>query len=168
MAVSIIRDISDMERLFKDSKIFSISLDILDDPFVIFDKEMNISRWSKGAETKFGFKEADIIGNDMRRLIPKDKLNESQKLIDMITKGNVIKDYETVRIDKEGNLVNVLMSASPIYDDNNLFFGVVAMYKDITDRKLIEKDLREKCEQLELLKQKAEEANKAKSIFWLI
>ncbi|OVE68967.1 hybrid sensor histidine kinase/response regulator [Clostridium diolis] len=165
VAVSIIRDISDMERLFKDSKIFSISLDILDDPFVIFDKEMNISRWSKGAETKFGFKEADIIGNDMRRLIPKDKLNESQKLIDMITKGNVIKDYETVRIDKEGNLVNVLMSASPIYDDNNLFFGVVAMYKDITDRKLIEKDLREKCEQLELLKQKAEEANKAKSFF---
>lgn len=48
MAVSIIRDISDMEELFKDSKIFSISLDILDDPFVVFDKDMNISRWSKG------------------------------------------------------------------------------------------------------------------------
>ncbi|MFL0166000.1 PAS domain-containing hybrid sensor histidine kinase/response regulator [Candidatus Clostridium helianthi] len=165
MAVSIIRDISDMEELFKDSKIFSISLDILDDPFVVFDKDMNISRWSKGAEIKFGFKEAEIIGNGMRQLIPKDKLSEPQKLIDMVNKGKVIKDYETVRLDKDGNLVNVLMSASPIYDDNNLFSGVVATYKDITDRKIIEKDLREKCEQLELLKQKAEEANKAKSIF---
>ncbi|MVX67209.1 PAS domain S-box protein [Clostridium chromiireducens] len=45
MVVSIIRDISDMEKLYKDARIFSISLDIIDDPFIIFNKDMDISYW---------------------------------------------------------------------------------------------------------------------------
>lgn len=165
MVVSIIRDISDMEEVYKDAKVFSISLDILDDPFIIFNKEMNISQWSKGAEIKFGFKKEEIIGKNMSELLPEDKLEESQRLIYMVTQGEIIKDYETVRLAKHGKVVNLLLSASPIYDDDGVFSGVAAIYKDITDKKFIEKKLYEKCEQLELLKQEAEDASKAKSIF---
>jgi PAS domain S-box-containing protein len=165
MAVSIIRDISCIEEVYEDAKIFSMSLDILDDAFITFTKEMNISHWSKGAEIKFGFKAEEVIGKNMCELLPKDKLVESKRLINMVSNGNIIKNCETVRLDKHGNALCLLVSASPIYDADGIFSGVVAIYKDITDRKLIEKELQEKCEQLELLKQKAEDANKAKSIF---
>lgn len=165
MVVSIIRDISDMEEMYKDAKMFSISLDILDDPFIVFNEEINIYQWSKGAEIKFGFKKEEIIGKNIKELLPKDKFEESQRLISMTTQGKVIKDYETVRLDKCGKAVNLLVSASPIYDEDGVFSGVAAIYKDITDKKIIEKKLYEKCEQLQLLKQKAEDVNKAKSIF---
>lgn len=165
MVISIIRDISDIEEVYKDAGIFSISLDILDDPFIIFTKEMNISHWSKGAETKFGFKKDEIIGKNMSELLPEDILDESQMIVDMLSNGKIIKDYETTKLDKHGKKINLLVSASPIYDVDGMFSGIAAIYKDITDRKIIEKKLQEKCEQLELLKQKAEDANKAKSIF---
>ncbi|EKQ57186.1 MULTISPECIES: PAS domain-containing hybrid sensor histidine kinase/response regulator [unclassified Clostridium] len=165
MVVSIIRDISEIEEEYKNAKLFSMSLDILDDPFVIFTKEMNISNWSKGAEAKFGFKKEEVIGKNMSELLPNNILDESKSIVRMLSKGEIVKDYETVRLDKNGEILNVLVSASPIYDGDGGFSGVLAIYKDITDRKLIEKKLQEKCEQLELLKQKAEAANKAKSIF---
>ena len=165
MVVSIIRDISDIEEVDKNAKIFSMSLDILDDPFIVFTKEMNISNWSKGAEAKFGFKKEDVVGKNMNELLPSDILDESKRIVNMLSNGEIVKDYETVRLDKLGNVVNLLISASPIYDDDGIFSGVVAIYKDITDRKIIDKKLQEKCKQLEVLKQKAEEANKAKSIF---
>jgi len=165
MVMSIIRDISDMEQVYKDARIFSISLDIIDDPFIIFSKDMDISYWSKGAETKFGFKKEDVIGKNMNQLLSNDILEKSRKLIDMISQGKIVKDYETVRLAKDGTILNLLISASPIYDENGAFSGITAIYRDITDKKLIEKKLIEKCEQLELLKEKAEYANKAKSIF---
>lgn len=165
IVVSIIRDISDIEEVYKNAKIFSMSLDILDDPFIIFTKEMNISNWSKGAEAKFGFKKEEVLGKNMSELAPSDLLDESKIILNMLSNGEIVKDYETIRLDKHGNVVNLLVSASPIYNDDGIFSGVVAIYKDITDRKIIEQKLQEKCKQLELLKQKAEDANKAKSIF---
>ncbi|MFW2490150.1 PAS domain S-box protein [Clostridium chromiireducens] len=165
MVVSIIRDISDMEKVYKDARIFSISLDIIDDPFIIFNKDIDISYWSKGAETTFGFKKEEVIGKNMSQLLSEEILEESRKLIDMLSQGKIVKDYETVRFAKDGTIVNLSISASPIYDENGAFSGVTAIYRDITDRKLIEKKLVEKCEQLELLKERAEYANKAKSIF---
>jgi len=165
MVVSIIRDISDIEEVYKNAKIFSKSLDILDDPFIVFTKEMNISNWSKSAEVKFGFKKEEVLGKNMSELLPAAILDESKGIVNMLSNGEIVKDYETIRLDKYGNVLNLLVSASPIYDDDDIFSGVVAIYKDITDRKIIEQKLQEKCKQLELLKQKAEDANKAKSIF---
>jgi len=165
MVVSIIRDISDVEEAYEDAKIFSISLDILDDPFIIFNKEMKVSHWSNGAEIKFGFEKEEVMGKNMSELRPKDILNELQMLKNMINSGKVVKNYETIRLDKYGNAVNLLISASPIYDEDGIFSGIVSIYKDISDRKLIEQELQEKYKQLKLLKQKAENANKAKSLF---
>lgn len=164
-----IDSLANEQKFFKGKKFventLEISLDILDDSFIVFDEGMNISQWSKGAEIKFGFKKEEIIGKNMKELLPKDRLEESQRLIDMLTQDKVIKDYETVRLAKHGKEINLLISASPIYDEDGIFSGVAAIYKDITDRKFIEKKLYEKCEQLQLLKQEAEDANKAKSIF---
>ena len=143
MVVSIIKDISDIEEISKVARMFSTSLDIIDDPFIIFTKEMNISHWSNGAEIKFGFKKEEIIGKNMSELLPKDILDESQMIVDMLSNGNIIKDYETIRLDKHGKIVNLLISASPIYDIDGIFSGVVAIYKDISEKKELIKKLRD-------------------------
>lgn len=165
MVVSIIRDISDIEEVYNELNIFSVSLDIIDDPFIVFTKDMCISRWSNGAEKKFGYKKEEVIGKNMNELLPKDMLKESQNIINRLSNGEIIKNYETVRFDKQGKKIDLLISASPIYDVDSIFVGVVAIYKDITEKKEIERSLQEKCEQLEMLRQKAEKANKAKSNF---
>lgn len=151
MVISIIRDISDIEQVYKDGRIFSISFDIIDDPCIIFDKDMNIFQWSKGAERKFGFKKEEIQGKNINQLVPVDKLEESSKLVDKLIQGKIIKNYGTVRLTKDGTIVELLISASPIYDENVSFSGIAAIYKDITDKKMIENKIREKYEQIEML-----------------
>ncbi len=165
VAISIVRDITDMERICKDAHMFSISLDILDDAFVVFNGKRNILNWSKGAEKKFGFTKEEIIGENINVIIPENKLKEPEMLLDKIKGGIIIKDFETVRVNRLGEEISVSISASPIYEADGLFSGYIAIYKDISDRILIEYELKNKCKQLELLKQEADEANKAKSIF---
>lgn len=151
MVISIIRDISDIEQVYKDARIFSISFDIIDDPCIIYDKNMNIFQWSKGAERKFGFKKEEILGKNINQLVPIDRMEESSKLVNKLISGKIIRDYGTVRLAKYGNEVELLISASPIYDENVSFSGVAAIYKDITNKKMIENKPMEKYEQLEIV-----------------
>jgi PAS domain S-box-containing protein len=141
--VSIVRDLTDIEEIFNDATVFSVSLDIFDEPFIVFTKDMNISHWSIGAEEKFGFKREEIIGKNLDELVPKDKLDESERLFNMVKSGNVIKNFETIRLDKYGNILEVLVSISSVFDMDGMFSGVVAIYKDISEKKELIKKLRE-------------------------
>jgi PAS domain S-box-containing protein len=119
--ISIIRDVTYIEKISKDATMFITSLDIFDDPFIVFTKENNISHWSRGAERKFGYKEEEIFGKNIYKLIPKDRSDEFQKLLSSVKEGGIIENYETIRLDRNGEEINVLISASPIYDDDGIY-----------------------------------------------
>ncbi len=120
---------------------FSTALDILDDAMIGLTKDFKIFLWSKGAEKKLGYKKEEIVGKSVQVLIPKDKMSEFENQIHMVQTGNTIESYETLRIHKNGKLVDVSASLAPVYDSDGVFSGAIGIYKDISEKKELSRRL---------------------------
>ena len=75
-----------------------------------------ISSWNKGAEQIYGYSSKKILGKNASILAPDNLKDETKKLIDRIKQGIKIKNYETSRLRKDGTLINVSITLSPIFD----------------------------------------------------
>ncbi|ABR48230.1 PAS/PAC sensor hybrid histidine kinase [Alkaliphilus metalliredigens QYMF] len=140
--VSIIRDISHIDKIAKDAEMFSVSLDILDDAIVTFTKDLKVSLWSKAAEEKLGYTKEEIVGQNIKILVPNEKIKEFENEIFEVRKGNVVERLETIRLHKNGNAIDVSISVSPFYDPDGVLIGVLGVYKDISQRKELAKQLK--------------------------
>lgn len=129
-----LKNFSSKEKINKHDKMPSISLDVFDDAIVGLTKNFEIYLWSKGAQEKFGYTEEEIIGENISILIPENRKNEMLAQIDVVKKGAVVKDFETVRVSKEGRSIQVAISVSPVYDSDEKFIGAIVIYKDISKK----------------------------------
>ena len=127
----------------ESEKLFSISLDVFEDAIIGLTKDFKIYLWSKGAKEKFGYTEEEIMGKNISILIPEDKKHEMKNHADTLKRGQVIKNFQTARVSKEGKNVEVSISASPVFDSDRKFIGAIAIYKDISDKIMLEKKLAE-------------------------
>lgn len=103
----------------------------------IISKDLNgiISSWNNGAERTFGYTADDAVGQSILMLIPDDRLDEEPKILDCIRSGNSINHYETVRRRKNGQLIDISLSVSPIKDEAGVIVGASKIARDITERK---------------------------------
>ncbi len=101
-----------------------------------------ITNWNRGAENIFGYSAEEILGQSILVLIPSDLLNKEKDLLASILQGNSIKHYETIRLCKAGNKINVSITASPIRDKNGQIIAISNIAHDITSRKVNESNLR--------------------------
>lgn len=85
----------------------------------LISKSLNgiITGWSKGAEKIFGYNENEIIGEHICSLFPVDRLHEELMIIEKVKKGLVVKDFETVRLRKDGSSIPVSITVTPIKND---------------------------------------------------
>ncbi|MHB8130841.1 MAG: PAS domain S-box protein [Mobilitalea sp.] len=143
VAVSIIRDITDIVKLSKDALMFNETMEIFDDAIVELTKDCEISLWSKGAEEKFGYQKDEVIGKSINILVPKDRYSELENKIDTIKVGNVIDRLETIRLHKNGSNVDVSISLAPLFDCKGAFNGAIGIYKDISEKIKLTKRLQE-------------------------
>jgi PAS domain S-box-containing protein len=109
-----------------------------------------ITSWNEGAERLFGYTADEIIGEPIRRLIPADRLQEEEKILAAITRGEYIDHYDTVRIAKDGRLIDVSITVSPIRGLGGRITGASKIAHDITARKRMEARLAEREGQLAL------------------
>ena len=102
----------------------------------ILSKDLNgiITSWNIGAEQIFGYKAAEIVGQSILKLIPPDRQSEEGFILEKIRKGERIKHYDTVRRRKDGTLVDVSLTVSPILVDGQIV-GASKIARDITARK---------------------------------
>lgn len=148
--ISVSKDSYCLFERFKNNKIASKYLEIMDEAIIVFTKELNIYLWSKSAEKKFGYTMDEIYGKNLKILIPEDKFDEFEHKIEIIQQGNIIEGYETKRIDKNGNPINVSVSASPLYNCRDQYIGALGIYKDISEKLDLENKLTETEERLRL------------------
>lgn len=141
--ISIVRDMSEMDKIVSNSIMFSTSLDIFEDAILGLTKDFRVSLWSEGAEKKLGYKRDEIVGKSAKILVPANKISEYENQIRMLKNGNIIKNVETQRIHKSGKLIDISLSTSPLYDSDGAFNGAVGIYKDISETKELAKKLRE-------------------------
>jgi len=110
-----------------------------------------ITTWNKGAENVYGYKAEDIIGKSMNLVIPKELQQETRDLLVKISKGERISHFETKRLKKDGKIINIFLTLSPIINEDNIIVGASAIARDVTEKKHTEEILMEKLKDLERL-----------------
>jgi len=124
-----------------------------------------ITSWNRGAERMFGYAASEVIGQPVTILIPDDHIDEESAIIAKLRAGERIEHYETVRLRKDGTLVDISLTVSPIRDANNKVIGASKIARDISQRKEAEKSLREQSEANKRLYTEAQESARLKEEF---
>ncbi|HVY69016.1 MAG TPA: PAS domain S-box protein, partial [Verrucomicrobiae bacterium] len=94
-----------------------------------------VTSWNKGAERIFGYAAEEMVGSSITRLIPADRLHEEPEIIERIRRGEVVESFDTKRLAKDGRLIDVAVTVSPIKDASGTVIGVSKTARDITKQK---------------------------------
>jgi PAS domain S-box-containing protein len=112
-----------------------------DDAIIGKDLNSMITSWNKGAENIFGYTAEEMVGRSIMRLIPVDRQEEENQILGKIKRGESVRHFETLRQTKDGKLIDVSITASPIKDATGKTVGVSKVAREITDRKRAEQRL---------------------------
>ena len=112
-----------------------------------------ITSWNPGAEKLFGYSEAEAIGRPMLMLIPPQRASEEADILQRIGAGETVDHFETVRVRKDGTLVDVSATISPIRDSQGLVVGASKIARNVTERRQAQSRLQAQLERLSLLDQ---------------
>jgi len=104
----------------------------------IISKNLNgiVQTWNAGATRLFGYGADEIIGKSVTTLIPPDRLDEEPMILAQIQSGNRVEHFETKRRRKDGSLVDISLTISPIRNENGVIVGASKIARDITERLL--------------------------------
>jgi PAS domain S-box-containing protein len=110
----------------------------------IISKDLNgiVTSWNKGAERVFGYTAAEIVGRPVSTLFPPDRVDEEPNILARIRRGELIDHYETVRRRKDGTLIDISLTVSPIIDADGNIIGASKVARDITQLRREEERLR--------------------------
>jgi PAS domain S-box-containing protein len=110
-----------------------------DDAIMTKDLRGTITSWNRGAERIFGYAAEEVIGKPGTILIPADRRDEEPRILGQIRAGEKVEHYETVRQHKDGSLIEISLSVSPVRDELGTIIGSSKIARDITQRKNIER-----------------------------
>jgi len=119
----------------------------------IISKDLNsiVTSWNYGATRIFGYDAAEIVGQPITILMPPEQISEEPIIMDHIQRGERVEPYETVRRRKDGTLVDVSISVSPIRNRDGDIIGASTIARDISRRKRAERLLQQQSKRLEQL-----------------
>ena len=109
-----------------------------------------ITSWNKGAQRIFGYTADEVIGKSVTILIPADHEDEEPSILARLRAGKRIAHYETIRVAKDGRLLDISLTVSPIKGPNDEIVGASKIARDITDQKQARRALDEASERLKL------------------
>jgi PAS domain S-box-containing protein len=106
-----------------------------DDAILTKDLNSIIMSWNMAAERLFGYSAEEMIGKPVTLLIPEDRHDEEPVILERLRRGERIQHYETVRRRKDGSLIDISLSVSPLRDANGIVIGASKIARDITESK---------------------------------
>jgi PAS domain S-box-containing protein len=140
-------------------------LESSDDGIVGKNLQGTIISWNAGAERVFGYPASEAIGQSITMLLPPDRLEEERGIIAKLCVGERIDHFETVRRRKDGELIDVSISVSPIKDASGRIVGAAKIARDVTLRKRTDREREELLQRAEEARLAAEAASQAKDVF---
>ena len=111
------------------------AVDNLEDAVVTKTLDGVVRSWNTGAERLFGFLAEEIVGKSITLLIPEDRLHEETEIIARLTQGQRVERFETLRRRKDGSLIDVAVSVSPVRDGEGRIVGASKLARDISEEK---------------------------------
>jgi PAS domain S-box-containing protein len=112
-----------------------------DDAIISLDLDGHIATWNAGAERLLGYAAEDIIGEQITMLVPHDREGEEQDILARIKRGERIDHYRTLRRRKDGSLVPVSLTVSPIGDSSGAIIGASKIARDMTEQERTHRSL---------------------------
>ena len=133
-----------MESQVKEKEeILSVTLKSISDAVIGAQLDGTIISWNKGATDIFGYKLYEVVGQNLSILTPSSFPNEIPDNLDRIAKGDVLDYYDTIRKNKNGDLLNISIKISPIKNILEQITGVSIIANDISEKKKLEKEILE-------------------------
>jgi|GEM_PF-768631 len=112
-----------------------------DDAIIGKDLTGIITSWNRGAERMFGYAANEMVGTSITRLIPADRQDEEVLILGKLKRGEHVRHFETLRQTKNGRLIDVSVTVSPIKDSRGRIVGVSKIARDITALKEREREI---------------------------
>ena len=130
--IGIIEDITDRKQIDDVRARLAAVVESSDDAIITKTLDSIITSWNPGATRVFGYEAGEAIGQSVTMLIPDNHLDEEPAIIERLRQGQRIDHYETVRRRKDGALINVSLSVSPLKDSTGRVVGASRLARDIT------------------------------------
>jgi PAS domain S-box-containing protein len=136
--VNMLVDVTERRDTYESVQRLAAIVESSDDAIISKDLKGIIRSWNAGAERLFGYVASETIGQPITMLIPADRLDEEPGIIGRIVRGERVEHYETVRQRKDGGLIDISLSVSPIKGQDGTIIGASKIARDIGDRKRAE------------------------------
>ena len=155
--VGTVQDITERQQADAARTRLAAIVDSSTDAIVGKDLNSVVTSWNAGAESIFGYTAQEMVGGSIMRLVPPDRQAEEDHIMSCIRRGERVEHFETVRVTKDGRLIDVSVGVSPIKNADGVVVGASKIARDITALKQAGEHRR--------AKEEAERANLAKSEF---
>jgi PAS domain S-box-containing protein len=134
--LAITRDITTRKQAEAAALLLSAIVDSSDDAIISKDLQGIITSWNRSAERIFGYTAAEAIGQHVATLlIPPDRLDEEPKILARLGRGERVDHFETVRRRKDGTLLDISLTISPVRDDQGVIIGASKIARDVSEDK---------------------------------
>jgi PAS domain S-box-containing protein len=141
-------DITERRRVEEANRHFAAVIESSDDAIVSKDLNGVIRSWNKAAERIFGYTAEEMIGQSIWVLLPPDRSEEEKEILSRLRRGERVDHFETVRVRKDGQQIDVSVTISPVWDTQGRVVGASKVARDITERKLAEVKLKQSRREL--------------------
>src|SRR6266571_2127374 len=133
-----IRDITDRRWAEEAGQHLAAIISSSEDAILSKDLDGIIISWNAAAERMYGYSAQEIVGQPVTLLFPPDSSDEFRQIMERIRRGERVDHYETARVRKDGSLLSVSVTVSPIKDSSGAIIGASAIARDISKRKELE------------------------------
>ena len=134
-AINMLVDLSEHQRAERISRRLASIVESSDDAIISKDLNGTIATWNQAAERLFGYRADEVIGKSITILIPADRRNEETGILERIRRGERIEHFETMRQRKDGSLIDISLTVSPLTDESGTIIGASKIARDITEQK---------------------------------
>jgi PAS domain S-box-containing protein len=144
----LVQDITDRKRAEEVQQRMAALVESADDAILTKGLDGIVRSWNPGAERLLGYRADEIIGQPITQLLPSDRQDEESVILDQLRKGKRVSHFETVRRRRDGSLVDVSLTISPMFDHSGIVVGASKIMRDISELKRGENELRRTNEDL--------------------
>ena len=139
----VVQDITERKKAEEKLQILANAVESSNDAIITLSLEGIITSWNKAAEQIYGYSAERILGKDVSILEPKNIKGEIKQFSEKIKQGKKIQHYETLRLRKDGTIINISAALSPVFDVAGKLVAISAIVRDVTERIKAEEALRE-------------------------
>jgi PAS domain S-box-containing protein len=136
-----LRDVTERKQLDDARNRLAAIVESSEDAIISKSDRGIVNSWNRGAEKLFGYTAAEMLGHSIKRLLPDDRQREEDNILQRIRQGETVDHFETVRLRKNGELVQVSLTISPIKDAEGKIIGASKIARNITERKQLQNQL---------------------------